>query len=285
MSSLPWRRPTPPSICFISHSYGDAAGLRNLLSQLPRGVSPFIFPAINVSPDERVSDDLIAAILKCPGLIYLKTFKSSESVWVTFERDYALRSGLAVYSFDPSTGQFEPDTSEPLELHLYPIFSRSHQDRSRVEGVRDFMKANRHFDVWDSPPLAPGLDFATYFEAAISERLDKGGYAVMFVSRRSLQSRGTMREFSYAAGRWPERILPALLDNIDAQSLPEAIRHVEPVELFKLDAAERAVNWNGVDDLIVRIFHLVYKNRELPLLRSETVAMVEAWTSQIAKKR
>jgi hypothetical protein len=165
--------------------------------------------------------------------------------------------------FNARTKRLKRDTSNPIALRLYPIFSRSHGDKHRVEAIRDFMKGKRHFDVWDSPPMAAGEDFYDYFNQAISDRLNNGGYSVFFVSERALESRGTRIELNSAIRRWPNRILAALLDNIDVAFLPEELRKVSPVRLFRQSPGSTSADWNRVDDLIVRIYYLIYQNHEL----------------------
>src|SRR5215469_17039559 len=82
-----------PKKVFISHAYKDAGARKRLLRLLPRGVESFVFPAINVPPEQMVSENLLDAITVCDGLIYLEGGHSEESFWVALERDYALRLG------------------------------------------------------------------------------------------------------------------------------------------------------------------------------------------------
>jgi hypothetical protein len=56
-----------PEKCFISHSYADAVARERLISSLPDGISPFVFPPIQAKPHEFVSKPLIEAILGCEG--------------------------------------------------------------------------------------------------------------------------------------------------------------------------------------------------------------------------
>ncbi|MCI0713350.1 MAG: hypothetical protein L0154_24555 [Chloroflexi bacterium] len=70
-----------------------------MLELLPSEVEPYIFPPINASPLEFVSNSLIGAVLACDGMIYLNEGFSERSFWVAFERDYALRSQKNVYAY------------------------------------------------------------------------------------------------------------------------------------------------------------------------------------------
>ena len=60
-----------PKKCFISHSYKDTEYVNLLLKMLPHMVKPIIFPPINVTPDQMVSNNLVKAILDCEGLVWL----------------------------------------------------------------------------------------------------------------------------------------------------------------------------------------------------------------------
>lgn len=109
---------------FVSHSYKDAAVRDGFLKTLPPQVTPYIFPPISVSPLEFVSSTLIGAILACDALIYLKEGFSSRSFWVAFERDYALRTGKPVFFYTPSTDTLSEHRDPPLDLAIFPSFSR-----------------------------------------------------------------------------------------------------------------------------------------------------------------
>ena len=253
-----FRARSMPSPCFISHAYADEEIVRGLVERLPKGVSPFIFPSITVTPDQRVSDDLVAAILKCRGLIYVDGARSSESVWVSFERDYALRAGMPVCSYADTTAQFTRDSSAPLDLPVFPTYSA--RDKVRVHQVTSFMKDKRHFDVWTDEDLKPGTLWRNELKSALEDRLSRGGYVVAFISNNSMQSEYVERELAVAAERWPDQILPALLDSVELKALPAALLGRSPVVLHQRAGHGGRLDWNGIDNLIVRIYDLVYRN-------------------------
>src|SRR5262249_21001337 len=159
-----------PRRCFISHAYADEESLKELLLQLPEYVSPLVFPAIEVRPDQRVSDDLIEAILDCPGLIYLESEKSSKSFWVNFEKDYALRARRRVYGYDAASHRLTRDSSPPKSLRVFQSYAR--HDRGVVEEISAVMK-RRYFSVWlDLEQLGtPAVD---EIERGLSETLKQG---------------------------------------------------------------------------------------------------------------
>src|SRR5688572_12471666 len=117
-----------------------------MLSQLPTGVQPFIFPPITVSPIQFVSDTLIGSILTCDGMIYLDEGYSARSFWVAFERDYALRSGKAVFRYIPSLNSIISHPSPPLDLAVFPSYLARLRDR--VVPILKFMREQRYFDIW-----------------------------------------------------------------------------------------------------------------------------------------
>jgi hypothetical protein len=94
-----------------------------------------------------VSNHLIETILSCDGLIYLRGGASADSFWVAFERDYAIRAGKRVFSFDPMSGMLVRDRSKALDLAVFPIWGAS--DTERVVKMIEFMRDKRYFAPWD----------------------------------------------------------------------------------------------------------------------------------------
>src|SRR5215470_3941596 len=169
-----------PSKCFISHSYADADAVGSLLKLLPSDVEPFVFPPITVSPHERVSDDLVQAILDCPGLIFLTGANSASSFWVTFERDYALRAGKKVFAYDSETRQLVPHREKPTDLPVFASFSPG--DVKTVREIARFMKDDRHFDIYFDE-----FNMVSPYEG-FSARLNRGGFCAAFLSRSALMT-------------------------------------------------------------------------------------------------
>jgi len=127
-----------PRRCFISHAYTDRKHLNELLSALPDYVSPLIFPPIHVTPDQRVSDDLVQSILDCDGLIYIRSVLSTPSFWVNFEKDYALRSHKIVYAYSSADQRLTRDRSSPMDLRVFPSYARG--DKGRVNDITATLK-------------------------------------------------------------------------------------------------------------------------------------------------
>lgn len=139
----PW--PTLSGRCFISHSYADSGAVEQLRGHLPKKAEPVIFERVQPDPTNAVSDGIIPELLSCEALIYLERGQSANSFWVSFERDYALRSGLDVFAYDPSSNKLRKDDDAPLDLHLSTFFHQN--DGKNVEALVNWMRDNRHFDL------------------------------------------------------------------------------------------------------------------------------------------
>src|SRR5262249_39658098 len=156
---------------------------QRLLSSLPDSVQPIVFPPITARPDQMVSSELIRAILQCKGLIYLMGGASERSFWVALERDYALRSGKLVYSFDPATVAISRDTSKPLDLQVFISYTRLDLQMAEiVDRVGTFMWKERHFEVFRDVYLPQGEDPKRAIGQTMQKALTKGGYVLLFWS-------------------------------------------------------------------------------------------------------
>ena len=246
-----------PEKCFISHAYADAAARERLISELPGGVSPLVFPPIRAKPHEFVSKPLIEAILGCEGLIYFRGGASDKSFWVAFERDYALRSGKPVFCYDIATSELSPDSETPLDLAVFASYNRD--DRTRVRKICEFLGQERNFDVWlDAKDLSSGGLWEKEIEAGLADRLNRGGYVIAFWSDSARRSSWIEKELAAAAAdidRPNDRVLFALLE---PSPLPEFwLRFDEPhVQLYgDSDRPET----HRIDDLMVRLYWLIYR--------------------------
>jgi len=246
-----------PRTCFISHAYRDSVD--ELIKTLPNGVEARTFPPIIVTPAELVSNTLVTRVLSCDGLIYLDGGWSARSFWVAFERDYALRAGKAVFSASMHDYKISRHTGKPLDLAVFSSYHR--KDRPRVARICDFLRSERHFDIWmDSEQIAGGDNFATKIEGGIRGCLERGGYVVVFWSVNARNSHFVEREIESAVKDMEganDRVLFALLDET---TLPEFWQGQEAgVQLFgDRDRAET----QRLDDLVVRLYWLIYRKTE-----------------------
>ena len=255
----PWRRRSTfeslhlPKKVFISHSYKDSEVRKQLLQFLPKNVEPYIFPPIVVSPEQMVSNNLIDAILACDGLIYLQGGSSSQSFWVAFERDYALRAGRPVFAYEPTTQTLCRDVSSPLELRA--VISYSRRNRERILHTFKIMAEERFFDTWfDNNIMEHGAKWVEGLGDAITQRLEAGGYAVAFWSAEAAQSRWVRDEIDLAVNIDRAHVLFACLDDT---ALPTGLDDLAQVQLFA-DALRPELH--RIDDLIVRLYWLKYRD-------------------------
>jgi hypothetical protein len=250
-----------PAKCFISHSYADTAARERLLRILPDSVAPIVFPPIQARPDEFVSKPLIEAILGCDGFIYLRGGASDRSFWVAFERDYALRSNKAVFRYDVGTSELSSDSDKPLDL---AVFASNHAgDWKRVRQICEFLYKERNFDVWVAPKnIHPDTVWADEIQAGLADRLNPGGYVVVFWSDTARRSGWIERELATAASGIEEvndRVLFALLEPCP---LPKFWRQFnEPAVQFYGDS-ERSET-HRIDDLMVHLYWLIYRKTKV----------------------
>lgn len=240
--------------CFVSFAYEDFHYIDKIKSILEGYANLFIFPPIKVTPEQMVSNYLLSSIRQSESLIYLFGANSNKSPWVALERDYALRSKLEVYSFNVDTEEILRDNSKPLNLPIFPSYSRS--DIYRIDKLLKFMEKKRYFDLFkDSMNLKASVDLGKNIEIEIFNRLKLGGYIVPFLSRNSIESKWVELEVKMAIERFPNQILPVMIDEVN---LPDIIKDTNPLKLFRNDSNE--LDMRRVDDLIVRLYWMIYKN-------------------------
>lgn len=247
-------RRLPYGRCFVSLAYDDEPAIERLRERVRGRARLTVFPPITVPPEQMVSNDLLRAIRECDTLVYLKGGRSARSPWVTLERDYALRSGMDVYGFDPASLAIEKDGSAPLHLPVFPSYSR--KDGDRVERLLKIMRDERSFDIFlDRDDLAPGMEIQQTLTRAIDDRLASGGYLALFWSLQASTSMWVREETKRVLERYPDRVMPALLDPVE---LPASVNDVASVTLYREDG--RGIDLRRLDDLIVRLYWLIHRN-------------------------
>lgn len=175
---------------FVAHAYTDAGALRQLLgSPLPDGAVARVFPPVTVSADQRVSDDLIAAIRASDGLVYLRTKVSTASFWVAFERNYALRLGKPVYAFAPGIGTLVRDEGPAVDPAVAVTWNLAVSPDSFA--VRDvaLQLAERHgFDILGDKWQRLDNDFRQMMDSpdGLRAKIDEGGIVLLFLSNESI---------------------------------------------------------------------------------------------------
>lgn len=240
----------PPGKYFISHSYKDAAVRDSFLKTLPPQVTPYIFPPISVSPLEFVSSTLIGAILACDGMIYLNEGASAKSFWVAFERDYAVRIGKRVYGYTPSNQSIYLHEAPAMDLAVFASFA--HRERPQIMPILDFMRKRRHFDVWiDTEQIRPSEMWVNKLEQGISGTIERGGYVVSFWGQNVSEWMAREAEFGLSKGR-------IIVVGLGTDS-PDFISTYKDMFVQLYD--QNRLNNNRIDDLIVRLYWLIFRNQ------------------------
>lgn len=141
----------PPGACFLSHAYADKGALADLKRLLPASVEPVVFPREDSDPRRAVSNGIVPVIRRAQSLIFLRGGGSGTSMWVSFERDYALRAGLPVYSYDPDDATLSRDDGAPVALA--PEFLVSRESYGRAEALIRWLIAERSFSIDKKPTV------------------------------------------------------------------------------------------------------------------------------------
>jgi hypothetical protein len=217
-----------------------------------------------------VSDKLLEAIRACDGLIYLQGGASGESFWVAMERDYALRMGKPVYGYNPADAVLKRDYSSPLDLNVF--IASTHHDRAAVELILTVLRQRfftLQFDNWNVPrehDTNPETHEEERETAArriageISYAIEQGGYVITFWSALAAKSRWVEHHYADAFIKDPSRVLFALLDDTPLPASSETYGvhlDLQPVQAYT--DAERS-EMQRIDDLIVRLYWLIYRN-------------------------
>lgn len=280
---------------FISHAYKDADAVAALRASLPQTVEPFIFPPIEVTPDQVVSDPLIGAIRDCRGLIYIQSEISQASFWVNFERRYASRLGKPVVAF--TAGARRPfsrvevtvgntvallwNSSITHDADLAGKLARWLREQRSVYTERVFASTLKQDPMWGywystmgDEPVYGEDDWSLEHKIA-----ELGASIVCLVSPDSftqpwpfrdetcfVRDGETMRMRTHIDVAWlapPTEDFVAWLDRAEAPPHEVLLRRVvlqsarAPNRLVL--AQDGNLDWNRADDLLVRIEHAAFQ--------------------------
>jgi TIR domain len=252
-----------PKRCFISHSYKDSAIRQQLIDSLPKEVQPIVFPSITARPSQMISRNLISTILRCDGLIYLEGGYSQASFWVAFERDFALRARKKVFAFTPQTSHLRLDTSAPLHLPIFLCHSGTDKDYTRIERILRFMRVGRFFDIW-LDQVEIGVNDTWWFALLenIQKCLHSGGYLLVFWSADAARSGWIKEQLAIVLRVTPSHQSPKLLFALlDETPLPSFAQSLEE-ETIAIYGKNNTLEMHGIDDLIVRLYWLIYRNTQ-----------------------
>lgn len=234
-----------PKKCFITYSHKDEDALELLKKKLRnRGVESESYPPIKVPPEKFRSNPYIETILRYPALIYIKGGHSNLSFWVAFARDFALRAGKLIFSFDPITLKIEKSRLKQLQLPIFPSYIS--KDARRLQDLFKYIE-KRYIDLFAWQKSHNPLSEVN--PESIVASVSNGGYSVIFFTSKTVKSKTMSSEVKYALETHPERILIALLDDVKKKDIPGFSERTRCIHLTEKQ------RW---DDLIVNIYWAVF---------------------------
>lgn len=247
----------PNGKCFISHSYQDEEEREILLKYLPQNASPVVFPPIDVTPDEMVSNAFLGALRSCDSLVYLQGGHSDHSPWILLERDYAKRNDKRVYSFSPQTLKFKRDYSKPLELPLFAICAKD--DNKLVSNFVYLMNLQRGFSLYFDPDFEYQSWNIKELDPALTFKLNRGGYALIFWSKNAERDELTNRLINRIKAKgYGNRIIYVLLESV---GLPRDLFNINSLKVFVFREDSEGVDKSKFDKLIVDLYAMFYRNK------------------------
>lgn len=169
-----------PGRCFVSHSYQDG-GVVTALKERLTSAQLDVFGRVDPDPRLAVSEGILARILSCEALVYLRGGASASSFWVAFERDYALRAGRPVYAWDPDTGELAQDHALPLDLDVRVVLHR--EDEARVGELLQWMKTERHVELERTTSRTSLGGVTGALQRELQDLLAHGGAMLWFASQ------------------------------------------------------------------------------------------------------
>jgi TIR domain len=149
-----------------------------------------------------------------------------------------------------------------MDLAVFADYHRA--DQERVRQICEFLYKERNFDVWlDIKDIRPGTLWEKEIQKGIADRLNRGGYLVVFWSNEAESRSKSIQEALATAASGIEgvndRVLFALLEPCDLPKFWEQFQ--EPsVQLY--GDSERSAT-HRIDDLVVRLYWLIYRKTKI----------------------
>jgi hypothetical protein len=260
--------PTSP---FISHSYADHEAVTLLLAALPDYVEPVIFEAINVPPSEFVSEKLVSGILGADGFISIDSAISNRSFWTAFERDLAARKKKHMFRFSPETGKITPYRPNPRNLWIAHLYHPG--DASDVGRIVRWLVDERSFEAFNDPEKLGEKSLPPFSEIVPAKRDGHlfsfrtfGALYVIFVSQHLLDDELLLAHAAEQALGHPRSTMVCWLDPPDSLRGPAIVEELKKIPNDRVYALSKrptdtAFNLHELDDLMVRLYWLVYQSR------------------------
>ena len=215
-----------------------------------------------VTAEQRVSDDLVDAILRCDGLIYVQSENTSKSLWVNFEKDFALRNGRPVFRFDPMRLTFRRDRSKPVVPKIV-TWSWGDPERSQalLNDVYDHLYT-RNFVLNQSGSAQIPKD-SRVFEDFLNNNivhLSAGAQLIIFACNGGPYTDNDLGFFAHKCRGFESQTIIAALEPLQEGegSILHWSKNAATVALYG-SIEGPPIDWRRVDDLIVRLFSMMYE--------------------------
>ncbi|HVQ13284.1 MAG TPA: tetratricopeptide repeat protein [Vicinamibacterales bacterium] len=265
-ANLPVPLPTNP---FVSHSYQDRRSVELLRQSLPEYVKPVIFEPITAAPTEAISDNLISGVLGADGFIAIDSPTSNSSFWTAFERDLAARNGKRMYRFDPEARTFTRYRVNPRKLWIPSIYHPD--DVNDVDKIIRWLVDKRSFESFETKEGAGELGPLSEMEPGRRERYlfslrTYGAVYLVFLSRNFVSDDNLLRHAFTQAVEHPGATMFCWLDRIEdleAVAMIEQLQRAPRETTYALSTrpTDPAFNAHELDDLMVRLYWLLYQGR------------------------
>lgn len=72
-------------------------------------------------------------------------------------------------------------------------------DKDRVREIVTFMRRERHFDLWDTDQLETRVLWSEAIKHSMKERVERGGYVIVFWSCAAARAKAIQEELSELA--------------------------------------------------------------------------------------
>lgn len=263
---------------FISHAYADQDALSGLVTGLPDWIEPRIFPPIEVPPEAAVSNSLVSAITACDGLIYLASAASRASFWVNFERRFARRLDMAVYAFDATSRSLARDRAAAAAT-VAPLWNRSlWRDHATAVDVCRWLREHRNVGTGEYVEWSEEVRYGESV-GSLRAKVSRDAPVVLFVSNDACRHTWPFDDADYIAESasggdgvpaeavaWLEppdlgaieRAFAALGDLPANRGFRKAVLASVQSDHTLVLAERGQINWNRVDDLLIRIEHMAF---------------------------
>lgn len=270
----------PHGRAFISHAYTEESRVTELARLLPSGIEPIIFPKVDQDPRRAVSNGIVQQIRASKCLIHIDGGPESRSVWVSFERDYALRSKIPVFWYNPETATLQRDNDRAADLTAQLLVSE--RSFERAAQLMRWLISERSFSFAEEPTVLKMKEIPDQFLFLLERGVPMVWLIDSYLSSVFSLGYGTQLEEWDDSMRsltgWQQWILEnSIFARISEDWSPSFCEDSEVAEVqfetnplvgafamdYGIDLVSRAaapIDWNRADDLLVRLTMLAQLN-------------------------